>query len=160
MKRFHVHLGVNDLAQSITFYTTLFGVEPAVRKDDYAKWMIEDPRINFAISARGLPAGVDHVGLQVDTAEELGEIETRLQQAEQTMVTQANAACCYALSNKHWVTDPQGVAWETYHTLDQIPVFGEDTKVKAGAESACCAPAPIGLTGLARKTVEKSGCGG
>ena len=144
MKRFHVHVAVADLASSIRFYSSLFGAQPAVTKDDYAKWMLDDPRVNFAISRRGDVAGVNHLGIQVENDEELLEMRNRLSAADGPVVEQANAACCYAASNKHWVQDPQGVAWETFHTLASIPVFGEDTRtgvsripVKA---AACCAP--------------------
>jgi catechol 2,3-dioxygenase-like lactoylglutathione lyase family enzyme len=144
MKRFHVHVAVADLESSIRFYSLLFGAQPAVTKDDYAKWMLDDPRVNFAISRRGDAPGVNHLGIQVENDEELIEMRGRLSQADQPVVEQANAACCYAASNKHWVQDPQGVAWETFHTLSNIPVFGEDARsslnripVKA---AACCVP--------------------
>ena len=142
MKRFHVHVAVHDLEQSIRFYSTLFGVPPAVKKDDYAKWMLEDPRINFAISDRSPRKGVDHLGLQAENGDELEEIGSRLAQADVSTTAQKNASCCYARSDKYWTIDPQGVAWESFHTLDSVPVFGEDTRAKAARESvtaaACC----------------------
>lgn len=142
MKRFHVHVAVDDLAASIRFYTTVFGASPAVVKDDYAKWMVEDPRINFAISARGLKPGVDHLGIQVDSDAELAALREQVGKAEIAARDQPGASCCYASSNKYWTTDPQGVAWETFHTLGEIPVFGADAK--SGADAAdgapCCAP--------------------
>lgn len=142
MKRFHVHVAVHDLEQSIRFYSTLFGVPPAVKKDDYAKWMLEDPRVNFAISDRSPRKGVDHLGLQAENGDELEEIGSRLAQADVSTTAQKNASCCYARSDKYWTIDPQGVAWESFHTLDSVPVFGEDTRAKAARESvtaaACC----------------------
>jgi len=141
MKRFHVHVGVNDLDQSIRFYSVLFGVEPSVRHDDYAKWMLEDPRINFAISTRALKKGIDHVGLQASDAAELEDIGQRLAAAEVATQPQKGAACCYAKSNKYWTVDPQGVAWESFHTLGNIPVYGSDTASlpQEKPASACCA---------------------
>jgi len=139
MKRFHVNVSVRDLSESIRFYTALFAAEPTVRKGDYAKWMLDDPRINFAISQRGYPVGVNHLGFQVESAAELTAMHAQLTHADHALVEQTGAACCYANSDKYWVTDPAGVAWETFHTLDSIPIYGEDTDVtpKAGA---CCVP--------------------
>jgi catechol 2,3-dioxygenase-like lactoylglutathione lyase family enzyme len=127
MKRFHVNLSVEDLAESIRFYTALFATEPTVRKDDYAKWMLDDPRINFAIAQRGATTGVNHLGIQVDSAEELTAMRTQLTHANHALVEQSGAACCYANSDKYWITDPEGIAWETFHTLDTIPIYGADT---------------------------------
>lgn len=142
MKRFHVHVAVHDLQQSIRFYSSLFGVQPAVTKEDYAKWMLDDPRVNFAISTRGGKAGVDHLGLQAESSAELEEIGSRLAQADVAVLPQKAAACCYAKSDKYWTIDPQGVAWESFHTLDSVPVYGGDTRTReAPAKSACCAPA-------------------
>ncbi len=138
MKRFHVHVAVEDLAASIRFYSTLFGAEPAVVKDDYAKWMLEDPRVNFAISNRGGATGVNHLGLQADSGEELEQINAQLQAADVATQAEKEIACCYARSNKYWVTDPTGIAWETFHTLGSVPTFGE-APVQAG--EACCTPA-------------------
>jgi catechol 2,3-dioxygenase-like lactoylglutathione lyase family enzyme len=146
MKRFHVHLGVADLEQSIRFYSGLFGAPPAVRKDDYAKWMIDDPRVNFAISARGRNIGVNHLGLQTDSADELAGVREQFAAADAAKVQdEPGSNCCYALSDKHWVTDPQGVAWEGYHTLDSIPYFNGDTPPEAAATSAGCCPTDRGL---------------
>jgi catechol 2,3-dioxygenase-like lactoylglutathione lyase family enzyme len=143
MKRFHVHVAVDDLDANIRFYSAMFGVPPAVSQSDYAKWMLDDPRVNFAISRRGLKPGVDHLGVQVDSDHELASLRGRAEQAQIAALDQTNAACCYARSDKYWVTDPQGIAWETFHTLDSIPVFGEDVRATAPAEekAACCAPA-------------------
>jgi catechol 2,3-dioxygenase-like lactoylglutathione lyase family enzyme len=140
MKRFHVHLAVDDLAANIRFYSTVFGVPPTVEKTDYAKWMLDDPRINFAISSRGLKPGVDHLGVQVESDDELAELRAHVGKAEIAALDQPEAACCYAKSDKYWVTDPQGIAWETFHTLGDIPVFG--AQVDHEASNACCAPQP------------------
>jgi catechol 2,3-dioxygenase-like lactoylglutathione lyase family enzyme len=146
MKRFHVHVSVNHLEESIRFYSALFGAAPAVVKEDYAKWMLDDPRVNFAISARGDSAGVNHLGLQVDNGEELAALRGQATAAEIAGLEQTGAACCYAKSDKYWVTDPQGVAWETFHTLDSIPVFGSAGESADSAENAaaagCCVPSP------------------
>ena len=138
MKRFHVHMAVPDLQAGIRFYSTMFGAEPAVVKDDYAKWMLEDPRVNFAISQRGGDAGINHLGFQVDHPSELKEIHTRLHAADANVTEQAGAACCYARSDKYWVTDPAGVAWESFHSLGTVPFYnGEAAEASKGA---CCEP--------------------
>lgn len=129
MKRFHVHVSVADLGQSIRFYSQLFGSEPTVQKTDYAKWMLDDPRINFAISMQRQPVGVNHLGFQVDNDEELRGMQAQLQAADAKMIQEDEQPCCYARSDKYWVTDPTGIAWETFHSLDSIPVYGEDTAV-------------------------------
>ena len=140
MKRFHVNVSVADLAESVRFYSAFFAVEPTVLKDDYAKWMLEDPRINFAISQRGYPVGVNHVGFQVDSAEELTAMRTQLTRADHALVEQTGAACCYANSDKYWITDPTGLAWETFHTLEAIPIYGSDTDIAPKTTGACCVP--------------------
>src|SRR5688572_33383140 len=150
MKRFHVHAHVTDLKASIAFYSKLFAAEPTRIESDYAKWMLEDPRINFAISTRGsAAAGVDHLGFQTDNAGELAELKARATAADMALLDQGETSCCYARSEKHWVTDPQGIAWEHFHTLDNIPVFGEGTREAEAQASACCAPAtrgkPVGV---------------
>ena len=137
MKRFHVNVSVRDLSESIRFYTALFAAKPTVRKDDYAKWMLDDPLINFAISQRGLPAGVNHLGFQVESTAELTAMHARLIRADSALVEQTGTACCYANSDKYWATDPAGVAWETFHTLDAIPIYGEDADVAAKASGRC-----------------------
>lgn len=138
MKRFHVHLAVSQLDESIQFYTALFGQAPTVQKADYAKWMLEDPRVNFAISERGAKPGLDHLGFQVDSDEELGALNDRLASAELPSVKQFDTACCYTQSNKYWSVDPQGVPWEGFHTLADIPTF--NSQPEAQSASACCAP--------------------
>jgi len=125
MKRFHVHLSVKNLSESIDFYSKLFGSEPTVTKGDYAKWMLNDPRINFAISDRDGTPGVNHLGVQVDSDAELVELRSQAERANIDTVAEPGAACCYAKSDKHWIEDPQGIAWETFHTLGNIPVFGQ-----------------------------------
>ncbi|MGD8380075.1 MAG: ArsI/CadI family heavy metal resistance metalloenzyme [Gammaproteobacteria bacterium] len=141
MKRFHVHVSVDDLDANIAFYSRLFGGEPSVVKDDYAKWMLDDPRINFAISRRGKAGGIDHLGLQVDAAEELDELGARIAAAGAPVASQEQASCCYSRSNKHWTLDPQGIAWESFHSLGSVPVYGEDTAENLPtAGAACCVP--------------------
>ena len=143
MKRFHVHAHVENLQASIAFYSKLFAAEPARTESDYAKWMLEDPRINFAISTRGGKSGIDHLGIQTDDAAELAGLKARAQAADLTLLEEGETTCCYARSEKHWVTDPQGIAWEHFHTLDSIPVFSETAKT--ASDAACCAtPAPRG----------------
>lgn len=148
MKRFHVHAHVEDLNASVAFYSKLFAAEPTRVESDYAKWMIEDPRINFAISTRGGKPGVDHLGFQTDTDEELAELKARAQAADMALLDEGETTCCYARSEKHWVTDPQGIAWEHFHTLDGIPTFSQAAgpKVHEEATSCCGTSAPRGKT--------------
>ena len=140
MNRFHVHLHVDDLAKSIGFYSKLFAAEPSRVEADYAKWMIEDPRINFAISTRGTTPGVDHLGFQTDSAEELDALKARADAADMALLDTGETTCCYARSEKHWITDPQGIAWEQFHTLGSIPVFHEEDPDHAASGAACCTP--------------------
>ncbi|MBP6056836.1 MAG: glyoxalase/bleomycin resistance/dioxygenase family protein [Nitrosomonas sp.] len=139
MKRFHIHISVDSLQDNIRFYSALFGTEPAISKTDYAKWMLDDPYINFAISARGAKPGLDHVGIQVDSEQALNEMNNRLAQADLPATEQKNAQCCYAESNKYWTVDPQGIAWETFHSLTTIPTFGNDTAIQIKKTKSCCA---------------------
>lgn len=139
MKRFHVHIAVDNLPDNIQFYSALFGIEPSVSKPDYVKWMLDDPHINFALSARGAKPGLDHVGIQVESDEALKEMNQRLAQAGLPAAEQSNAQCCYAASNKYWTVDPQGIAWEAFHSLATIPVFGQDTAIPAKTETCCAA---------------------
>jgi catechol 2,3-dioxygenase-like lactoylglutathione lyase family enzyme len=141
MKRFHVHVAVDNLEANVRFYSTVFGTQPTVHKPDYAKWMLEDPRINFAISQRGAKAGVDHLGFQVDSDEELSALRKQVAGAEIAALDQPDATCCYARSDKYWITDPQGIAWETYRTLGEAEIYGAETK-KAKEGSACCTQGP------------------
>jgi len=143
MKRFHVHVAVHDLEQSVRFYYALFAAEPTIRKDDYAKWQLDDPRVNFAISARAEQSGVDHLGIQAEDSAELEDLRVRLAQADVSTSEQKGVSCCYARSDKYWTIDPQGIAWESFHTLDSVPVYGEDRRTQPSkAKSACCAPSP------------------
>lgn len=137
MKRFHIHVGVKDLSKSVQFYSTLFGQKPVKLKDDYAKWMLEDPKLNFAISTRPNEEGVDHLGIQVENDNELSEITERLKKADLGVFDEGETTCCYAKSNKAWAKDPSGVAWETYRTMADAEVFGESTKDEE-SDSACC----------------------
>lgn len=155
MKRFHIHVAVADLDQSIGFYSKLFGSAPSLAKADYAKWMLDDPRINFAISARGAQQGINHLGFQVDSDDELASLRSQAEAADLGAVEEAGAACCYANSNKHWITDPSGIAWESFHSLGEIPIFGEaqDQAKPTPAASVCCPPA-------AEKAEASAGCCG
>ena len=141
-KRFHVHLHVDDLAKSIAFYNQLFAAQPARQESDYAKWMLDDPAVNFAISTRGHAAGIDHLGIQTDNLAELAGLQARAQSAGLALEVEGETTCCYARSEKHWVTDPQGIAWEHFHTLADVPVFSETPRAEGAA--ACCAPSPRG----------------
>ncbi len=165
MKRFHAHVHVDDLSQSIAFYSKLFAANPTRVEADYAKWMLEDPRVNFAISTRGAKPGLDHFGLQTDDAAELAELKARAEAADMALLDEGNTTCCYARSEKHWVTDPQGIAWEHFHTLGDIPVFNE--AAPSSAPGACCtpsaaAPAPAApraaCCGPATATNSKTSC--
>jgi catechol 2,3-dioxygenase-like lactoylglutathione lyase family enzyme len=137
MKRFHVHVAVDDLEANIRFYSKVFDVQPTVRKPDYAKWMLEDPRINFAISQRGAKAGVDHLGFQVDSDEELIALREQIAMADIAAADQPGATCCYARSDKYWITDPQGIAWETYRTLGEAAIYGTQTKTTSEPAARC-----------------------
>ena len=154
MKRFHVHVSVDDLDANVRFYSTVFGMPPTLHKADYAKWMVEDPRINFAISKRGASAGLDHLGFQVDSDEELTALRSQIGAAEIAALDQPDAQCCYARSDKYWIKDPQGIAWETYRTLGQAEIYGAETKTSDSA--ACCSPTPEAVT--ERKSVRQTCC--
>jgi catechol 2,3-dioxygenase-like lactoylglutathione lyase family enzyme len=149
MKRFHVHVAVDNLDANVRFYSTVFGMQPSVEKPDYAKWMLEDPRINFAISKRGARVGVDHLGFQVDSDEELSALRKQVGDAEIAALDQPEATCCYAKSDKYWITDPQGIAWETYRSLGEAEIYGSDSKLEPG--SACCSPTREKISIVARK---------
>ncbi len=148
MKRLHIHIAVNELSESINFYSTIFDAPPSVEREDYAKWDLAEPAINFAISNRGHTNGINHLGIQVDSEYELEKIAKRLDNAEITFSKQEGSSCCYTHSNKHWVLDPQGIAWESFHTLGDSPIFGEDTgKYSDDESSACCIPLNMGQSG-------------
>ena len=123
MKRMHLHVSVDDLPKSIAFYSTLFGAEPSVTKPDYAKWMLDDPRVNFAISAHGAAAGVDHIGIQVDDRDELATLAQRLKAAGETTFDEEATTCCYAHSDKSWVSDPSGLSWETFYAFGEATIY-------------------------------------
>jgi catechol 2,3-dioxygenase-like lactoylglutathione lyase family enzyme len=154
MKRFHVHAYVENLDASIAFYSKLFGTEPSRKESDYAKWMLDDPRINFAISSRGGKPGIDHLGIQVDTDSELAELKGRAREADAALLDEGTTTCCYARSEKHWVTDPQGIAWEQFKTLDGIPVFNE---AAPAAGAACCTPTGS-AAGIPEKAAARGAC--
>ena len=147
MKRFHVHLHVDDLAKNIAFYSALFNQAPVRTETDYAKWMLQDPPVNFAISTRGEQPGLDHLGIQVESTEELQTLKAQAAHADLALLDEGETTCCYARSDKYWLTDPQGIAWEQFHTLDSIPVFGAG---QAAAGAACCTP---------KKEVQVAGAG-
>ena len=143
MKRMHIHIAVDTLAQSIDFYSALFDAPPTVVKGDYAKWMLDDPRVNFAISTRGRAAGLDHLGIQVESKSELHEVYARLRKAGGAIVEQGETDCCYAKSEKSWIEDPSGIAWETFHTTGDSVDYGDGTgerSVRIAHAKSCCAP--------------------
>lgn len=146
MKRMHLHVSVDDLTKSVSFYNALFGMAPTVHQPDYAKWMLDDPLVNFAISQRGAKAGLDHVGIQVESNEELTEIKLRLEAADMSILSQEGTTCCYAKSDKHWVQDPSGIAWEAYRTLDSAPTFNNAMKTDATQGACCDVPSPTSQT--------------
>lgn len=141
MKRLHVHVGVADLDRSIGFYSTLFGAQPTVVKDDYAKWMLDDPRVNFAISAGNVAKGVEHLGMQVDDKAELADVYGRLKAADRPVLEEGRTTCCYAKSEKSWISDPDGVVWEAFHTTGESTVYGDSPDLGEVSEGSCCTPA-------------------
>lgn len=140
MKRLHIHIAVSDLGSSTQFYSSLFNAEPSVKKEDYVKWMLDDPRVNFAISNRSSKTGLDHLGIQAENDAELEEIKGRLQHAELPIRTEENTACCYAKSNKHWTMDPNDIAWETFHSMHALEMYSVSESEKGEQSSACCKP--------------------
>src|SRR6201996_7187653 len=151
MKRLHIHVAVDDLQRSIGFYSALFAARPAVVKDDYAKWMLDDPRVNFAISTRGRQPGLDHLGIQVEDQTELQEVYARLRDAGGAVIEQGQTACCYAKSEKSWIDDPAGIAWETFLTTGESTDYGDGSgqrvaRVAHEKQSACCAPKAAATT--------------
>ncbi len=157
MKRFHVHVGVEDLNHAIHFYSTLFGAEPVKTKADYAKWLLDDPRVNFAISTRASKKGVDHLGIQVEENSELAELRGRLKTADMAVFDEDETVCCYAKSDKTWVQDPGGVAWETYRTMEDAQIYGENP---VNAESACCTSETKGTPNCCEPSETTAGCCG
>ena len=166
MKRLHVHVSVKDLDASVRFYSSLFALEPSVRKPDYAKWMLDDPLVNFAISARGAPAGIEHLGIQAADEDELGEVYDRLQRADGPVLDEGETVCCYAHGKKSWIEDPQGVRWETFLTTGESTVYGPEA---AASAAACCVPRESTVRGdaaascctsgeRAHATAQKTGC--
>jgi lactoylglutathione lyase len=153
MKRFHVHVHVEDLARNIGFYSKLFDAEPTRVESDYAKWMLADPPLNFAISTRGAAIGIDHIGIQTDDSAELAAMKASAEAADFALLDEGQTSCCYAKSEKHWITDPQGIAWEHFHTLGNIPVFNE-AATQAPTASSCCTP----TAQVAAATTEPSAC--
>jgi catechol 2,3-dioxygenase-like lactoylglutathione lyase family enzyme len=151
MKRLHVHVSVADLSQSIHFYNALFAAEPTVTRPDYAKWMLDDPRVNFAISARSGKSGLDHLGIQVETPEELRDVYHRLKQADRPVLKEGATTCCYAKSEKSWIADPQGLSRETFLTTGESTVYGDSADLAAirTTGGACCAPAPDSAAAMA-----------
>ncbi|MFY9836671.1 MAG: ArsI/CadI family heavy metal resistance metalloenzyme [Xanthobacteraceae bacterium] len=143
MKRMHVHVAVEDISNAIGFYSALFAATPTVAKPDYAKWMLDDPRVNFAISTRGRQPGLDHLGIQVESQDELHEVYARLHQAGGTVIEQGQTACCYAKSEKSWIDDPAGIAWETFFTTGESIDYGDgsgERDARIARNKACCAP--------------------
>ena len=154
MKRFHVHVHVDDLAKNIAFYSAMFGAQPARVEADYAKWMLEDPRINFAISSRGRNPGLGHLGFQVDSEEELAALKAQAARADMALFDEGSTSCCYARSEKYWVTDPQGIAWEQFHTLADIPLFDgeEGASCATASRASCCTSGDAGAPAPQAKT--------
>jgi catechol 2,3-dioxygenase-like lactoylglutathione lyase family enzyme len=145
MKRMHVHVSVEDIAKAVDFYSALFSVQPDVLKDDYAKWMLDDPRVNFAISSRGGQPGLDHLGIQVDDQGELQDVYARLRNAGSAVIEQGATTCCYAKSEKSWIDDPAGISWETFLTSGESTNYGDsfDRDARIAHQKACCAPQPV-----------------
>jgi len=139
MKRLHIHVSVDDVAASIQFYNTLFAAEPTITKGDYAKWMLDDPRVNFAISKRGGEVGIRHLGIQVEDGAELADVYSRLKRAEAPVLEEGSTTCCYATSEKSWIEDPQGIQWETFLTTGESTVYGSDPIVEQHTKP-CCTP--------------------
>lgn len=146
MKRFHIHIGVEKLDEAIRFYSALFGAEPVKTKADYAKWMLDNPRVNFAVSTRANRKGVDHLGIQAEEEAELSELRERIETADMTVLEEGDTVCCYARSDKSWIQDPAGIPWEAYRTMEDAQFFSSHAD---RSESACCAPqAPEALISL------------
>lgn len=156
MKRMHIHVGVKNIEESIRFYSALFGAQPVKTKPDYAKWMLEDPRLNFAISTRAAHVGVDHLGIQVDDGVELNALRDQLAKASLTTYSDGETTCCYAKSEKSWVEDPSGIAWEAYHTMADAQIFSQAEGESEGG--ACCTPETKGKPGCCTPSEKTTGC--
>lgn len=157
MKRIHIHVAVEKLDESIRFYSAIFGAQPVKTKPDYAKWMLEDPRVNFAISTRASKNGVDHLGIQVEENEELEELRGRIRRADLAVFDEGETVCCYANSEKSWMHDPSGIAWEAYRTMDDAQIFSSKL---AADESACCPDRPVSKTRCCEPSEKTAGCCG
>jgi catechol 2,3-dioxygenase-like lactoylglutathione lyase family enzyme len=157
MKRFHIHIGVEKLEESIRFYSALFGAQPVKRKADYAKWLLDDPRVNFAISTRAKNHGIDHLGIQVDEEKELAELRERFKAADMPIIEEGETVCCYARSEKSWLQDPAGIPWEAYRTMEDAQVFSSDVNE---AEHACCTPETMGKPDCCVPSENTTGCCG
>jgi predicted enzyme related to lactoylglutathione lyase len=151
MKRMHVHVSVEDIAKAIPFYSALFSAQPSVVKEDYAKWMLDDPRVNFAISTRGREPGLDHLGIQVEDQAELQEVYGRLHDAGGAVIEQGATMCCYAKSEKSWIDDPAGISWETFFTTGESTNYGDsfDREARIAHQKACCVPQPAAAAKVA-----------
>jgi len=157
MKRFHIHIGVDKLEESIRFYSVLFGAEPVKRKPDYAKWLLDDPRVNFAISTRVKKAGMDHLGIQVEENQELAELRERAKAADLAIIDEGETVCCYARSEKSWIQDPTGIPWEAYRTMEDAQVFSARA---SQAENSCCTPETMGKPDCCVPSEKTAGCCG
>jgi catechol 2,3-dioxygenase-like lactoylglutathione lyase family enzyme len=157
MKRIHIHIGVEKLDESIRFYSAIFGAEPVKTKPDYAKWMLEDPRVNFAISTRASKNGVDHLGIQVEENEELEELCGRIRSADLAVFDEGETVCCYANSEKSWVQDPAGIPWEAYRTMDDAQIFSSKRR---GSENACCTEERVSKAPCCEPSEKAAGCCG
>jgi predicted lactoylglutathione lyase len=151
MKRMHIHVGVDNLDASIKFYSTLFDVEPTVTKDDYAKWMLDDPRVNFAISSENHASkGIEHLGIQAESEDELQQVFTRLRKADAPVLEEGQTTCCYAQSEKSWIADPDGIVWEAFYTNGESVIYGDEPELSAVSDNAsetnCCAPPKAALS--------------
>jgi hypothetical protein len=155
MKRFHIHVGVEKLDEAIRFYSTLFGAEPMKTKPDYAKWLLEDPRINFAISTRAKTKGIDHLGIQVDEEQELTELRDRLKGGDMAVVEEGETVCCYARSDKSWIQDPAGIPWEAYRTMEDAQLFSGPAEQ---IERACCTPETKGMPDCCEPSPQTAVC--
>jgi catechol 2,3-dioxygenase-like lactoylglutathione lyase family enzyme len=153
MKRMHVHVGVKNIDEAVKFYSALFGAEPDKKMPDYAKWMLEDPKLNFAISTRSGKEGVDHLGIQVDNEAELSDMRKRISQAEIDVIDEGETVCCYAESDKSWVQDPAGIAWEAYQTMGDAQLFSAK---EGNAQSDCCTPVTIPVVAVSSSCCEPS----